>query len=90
MPNSIAKLPTTIRCVSGTLLKRTQAAVDIAKSRIQLSDAAYQTWLQQLGNEIKSVFTSVPDVEVVFTEEYPKWIENHHSSYQDSNLRNRK
>lgn len=31
-------------------LKRAQAAVKVAKSRIQLSNAAYQTRLQQLGN----------------------------------------
>ncbi|KYC37185.1 efflux transporter periplasmic adaptor subunit [Scytonema hofmannii PCC 7110] len=31
-------------------LKRAQAAVDVARSRIQLSNTAYQTRLQQLGN----------------------------------------
>ncbi|GAB1543861.1 efflux RND transporter periplasmic adaptor subunit [Scytonema sp. NUACC21] len=32
-------------------LKRAQAAVDVAKSRINLSNSAYETRLQQLGNQ---------------------------------------
>jgi cobalt-zinc-cadmium efflux system membrane fusion protein len=30
-------------------LKRAQSAVEVAKKHIQLSNATYETWLQQLG-----------------------------------------